>query len=496
MRCWIALLVVVIAALAPASPSRACGINYLTNIAIAPGGPMLVLQYGIGGSSSAGLLISRDGGKTWGLSCASAVAADARLYGSLVFARRGTPYIGSGVGVLRGDRQACNWVVDAPFSGWLLQLGVDPTDDDVLYALWHSGGATTFARSASPGVWTTVATDSEWIAYGFLIVDAGSGPRIYETASRPNDDGGSDHAIGVSDDGGKSFRYFMLENDLSDANILAVDPRDPARLLIAANLPDESQEIRISDDEGQTFREYLTLTGLHGMVITPEGRVFIAQAGDSSDGRGLWAAANLDTTPVRLEDQTPFSCLGYDSATSTLYGCTRFAFGRVDPSTGELTQLLDFTELDAVAACPGDLAATCEQDLCLATCPYCDSSFPRAPLCQALRAQPDSACGPPRPEDDPAAAIADASTLSSSALASATAGQQSGDASVANRVDGGETRTSPGGKHKADPTADGASSGCNAVASAAREQSAAGAVLWLLTALGLLARRRRRRAGW
>lgn len=146
----------------------------------------------------------------------------------------------------------------------------------------------------------------------------------------------------------------------------------------------------VSDDAGATFRELVRVAALSGVVVTGDGRLFVADAGDPAMPdleAGLWHAPDLGAAPSRLPGSDRVLCLGYDAAKDVLYGCHAYTFGTLDVEDGSLQPLLDFRAVETFVACDGvDMAVACESQLRPAYCHV--SHFPCAPVCAAYPLEP------------------------------------------------------------------------------------------------------------
>jgi len=165
--------------------------------------------------------------------------------------------------------------------------------------------------------------------------------------------------------------------------------------------------VLVSTDQGESFREYLTLTEFGGVAFAPDGRVWIGDVGSirhEKAAQGLWLADDL-TQPARPIADYPVLCLAYQEATDTLFACQRIEFGTVDPVDGTFAAAFKTQEVAGFVECEGvDLARSCEPQLCQS---YCTSAhFPTAPVCAVYEGP---YCGPDAlPGAAPGAGIAGA----------------------------------------------------------------------------------------
>jgi MYXO-CTERM domain-containing protein len=289
--------------------------------------------------------------------------------------------------------------------------------------------------------------------------------------------------------------------------LVAVDPSNPDRVVawIDRDVTSHTDDsILVSSDKGKTFTEYKvglkgTVTDLGGVEITPEGHVFIADRGATTDPdapRGLWQADNLDTAPTQLVSDLALSCLEYRPDNKTLYACQLRKFGTIDQTTGEYKDLFVFDKVEHFADCGTDMSAVCEGQLCKDYCVL--GHFPETPMCVAYQS----------PNCGPCSAIptADGCTLTGMNLPGSGSGGSGGSTagaagSTAMPMAGGGAAGSTAGSVAPPPAGNGGSGGstgkkddggggCSVSATGA--DTSASFAPWLLAALAMVLHRRRR----
>src|SRR5688572_19249737 len=109
-----------------ASVAHAGPVERFADIALHPSNPdVMVVRYINGGS---GLLYTSDGGKSFRLLCASAIARD-KPNGPTAIASDGRVLIGTFNGMWQDDGQGCSWSTVAPAQGrWITDFAVDPSN--------------------------------------------------------------------------------------------------------------------------------------------------------------------------------------------------------------------------------------------------------------------------------------------------------------------------------------------------------------------------------
>jgi hypothetical protein len=387
--------------LALASRAAAGPVEQLVQVAMHPSDPnMMLVRYIHGGD---GMLRTRDGGKTWQLACDSMSLPPQTQSGPMAIAGDGTTWMGVFDGLWHDDAHGCKWSSQPEYDGeWLGDVTQHPTDPGVIFAVTSSGHnkRNGVLRRDANGIWSDFGTKQEMLATGLRVAQHGAGLRLYVGAVEGQitpDAGGTtrpNYVTRVSDDDGQTWQEFALGAVDGTFRLQAIDPTNPDRIVAtisrdadSGGSADSDDSVLVSSDRGEHFAEYMKLTEIGGVAFAPDGRVWIGDLGDPMHPMqapgGVWFAANLDATPVRLAMATyPVQCLGYNRANDTLYACQHFAFGTVDAQSGAFSSLIKLTEVSDFVQCDGvDSAAACEMQLCSAYCGF--GHFARAPMCQA-----------------------------------------------------------------------------------------------------------------
>jgi hypothetical protein len=497
----------VVAGFSLAGTAHAGPVEQLVEVAMQPGDPdVMAVRYQNGGG---GLFITRNGGRTWQLQCGSAMFGTMRTSGGpFVITGDGVITMGVFSGLLEDDAHGCGFRSEPAYDGlWVSSLAVDPNDSAVAYGVTSSGGKLNgMVRRDSGGAWSDLGTREDLLIADVHVVPHGTGVRFYEnvrkTASSGPDGGtsGPIDVIRVSDDGGTTWREHPYGATDGTLHIEAIDPTNPDRLVIAIERAEDGllspnltkDSVLVSSDEGTTFTDYLAVTEIGGVAFAPDGRLWIGDSGDPFDSTlpgGLWSAPSLDASPSPLpEANYPVQCLGYQSATGTVYACQKWKFGAVDAASGAFRPVLDVTKVASFVDCAGvDTAAVCETQLCGA---YCGAGhFAQAPVCCAYDT---AACGPKAAEpgtascgsttgSSPDAGVADAGAPSDASTHAGSVPDASGDAGNAAPV-----------THV--PTANGRSHSSGGCSVALGRDVPRGRRTLALFAAAFMARRARRRA--
>ena len=355
----------------------------------------VVLRYGYGATRyRGGLLISHDRGRSFALTCGDAIAPGLNATAALLGAD-GLIALGTFDGLLRDDGQGCDFRADPSLAGrWITDLAADPRDPQVLFALASSTNGSSdngLFRSVARGRFEPLGASDDMVLTRLRVVERrDSGLRFYVSAIAPVElDPAAtavppaDYRLRVSDDEGATWREHRVDGGGGIVRLQAVDPGEPDRLLISIERSEGPDTLLISEDGGATFAPYLTLVSLSGLVQLPDGRLFIADdnEGPPGDGGGLWRAESFGAPAELVTDAYAVHCLGA-AADGSLLACQRIAFGLVDPQDGTFTARFALDQLDALVSCPGsDVRTVCKDTLLSAYCGL--SHFPCAPVCDA-----------------------------------------------------------------------------------------------------------------
>jgi hypothetical protein len=354
---------------------------------------LVALRYEYGGD---GLLISRDGGRSFSLTCNAALGSGLRPTAAYV-AADGQLLLGAIDGLQHDDGRACSLIAEPSFDGrWVTDFAAHPTDPNVAFAVSAAVASVPsglFRRDPDGSFSPLVVGDGSLVTRLRVVARSDGGLRFYESTVAPatqldpatGNPPPSRYFIRFSDDVGAHWTTHPVPTDGGSMRLEAVDRRDPERLLVSVAHDLMPDQLLRSDDGGASFEPFLSVTKLGGLVILPDGRVFIGDAGetlDSEAGYGLWAADDLASTPKSLSTTYPVRCLGYRASDQQLLACQRFAFGAVDMNDGEFTPWVRLKEVSQMNSCDGiDVRASCQATLLQAYCGI--SHFPCAPICDA-----------------------------------------------------------------------------------------------------------------
>lgn len=381
-------------------------VEQMVQVALHPTDPQLmVVRYAAGGG---GMIRSADGGKSWQLLCDAALSgSEPNSVGAILISGTGTTIRAAYNGLFEDMGGGCEFHRTDAYAGeWIADLAPDPSDPSISFAVTSAASTMTerklngVLRREANGTWHDLGAREELLATRLHVVRTRAGGlRFYVSAIRGQlaaADGGvprPNYVVRVSDDEGRTWTEHAYGTTDGTFRLQGVDPSDPDRLIATISRTRESGQpsasgndsVLVSTDQGAHFSEYLTITEIGAVTFAPDGRVWIGDAGDTSDAsapKGLWFANSLAEPARKLaQGDYPVQCLAYQSATSTLFACQHFWFGNV-ADDGSFETRLKLNEVKEFVACDGsDTAAACQTQLCGAYCGF--GHFAVAPVCGA-----------------------------------------------------------------------------------------------------------------
>jgi len=395
-------------------------VEELIQMAVGPADPnMLVLRYEWSGD---GLLYSRDGGATFTFVCGSSVSdptldeAPLQKLGPIGIAGSGEVLLGVFGGLWRDDGKGCSWSKEEALAGrWVTDIEAHPSDPEVSFLITSNGGEAEngVVRRNADGTFTDVGEKKQMLINRLRVIELPEGGlRFYESGvlgqvpftdpetgamtTKPN------YVIRVSDDEGETWTEHQMGVLDGAMRLEAVDPTDPDRIVISigrdrdatTNLP-IPDSVMVSDDKGETFSEWTTVTQFGAIAFASDGRVWLGDAGESSSPeapRGIKHADSLAQEPEVLTDEIPIRCLHHTG--DRLFACQRFSFGRVSVEDGTFTPALELSKLESMNQCDGvDTESVCRKQMCTGECGT--GHFASAPICiEAYGSTEETGCAP------------------------------------------------------------------------------------------------------
>jgi uncharacterized protein (TIGR03382 family) len=354
-----------------------------SQLAFSPSDPSLVVL-----RTTFGVLISHDGGGTWGWLCEDVLGALSSSVADPVLAVTETSIVAGPQtvnGLVVSPDSGCNWVTAGdPLNSELIKDLVvrSGTPDDVL-ALTSTYGLDA-GPDGGPGysqrVFESQDDGANWSALGVSIeptalvtsieIAASDSARVYVSALR-GANATRTASLFVSTDAGASWmeRAVPIDpNTESEIFIGAVDPLNADRVYIRTL--GQPSRLLVTSDAGQTYQSALSLSGeMLGFALSPDGST--VYAGSIEDG--LFAATR-DSLAFQLVSAVHVQCLATHGA--DLWACSDepsgFIAGVSSDDGGTFTAKAHL-EAQPLIACALDSTAA-------ATC----SGAPRQALCALL----------------------------------------------------------------------------------------------------------------
>ena len=488
------------AVLQAATTVQAGPVERMTDVAVHPTNPdVMVVHYEFGGT---GLLYTRDRGRSFRLLCANAIDKQ-RPSGPIALTHDGHLLIGTFDGIWQDDGLGCGWsIVEAAERRWYADFTHDPTNPEITFAVSSNGGGAEngIMRRDEAGKWTQLGKRESALITRVRATKTPAGMRIYETAARLGPmmaDGGlgeTEYVVRVSDDNGETWREHPLKLGTGSYRLEAIDPQNPDRLLISLTVAGAAGTVFLSSDQGANFAPYLPVSGLGGLTMAPDGRIWIGEPPSVSApgaSKGLWFAKSLGEAPQKIAE-FGVECLAYEATTNTLFACQPYSFGKIDLGNVMFEELVRFATAKEFVSCPGmEMKSVCEEQLCAE---YCGPGhFASSPLCCAYTT---SSCGRAVAEmegtakagacEGSTAGASDAAGASGAAARAGSAAQDAGRGShPAAAGSAGQARAGAGG------TGDSREDGCGCHLARSDRSSGALAGAAFIVVVGCVAARRR-----
>ncbi|MET0384716.1 MAG: hypothetical protein ABW321_02095 [Polyangiales bacterium] len=378
--------------LAIAGTAHAGPIELFNETVLQPGAPsQMLVPYMYGG---AGMFVSSDGGKDFGLLCTAAIdpkVVDSRL--DLHLNAAGEIYIGNFDGLWRGDKNGCNFaVVPEMLDHYVGDITSDPLDEKRTYVVTTDASPAEnglFMNDGS-GTFTKYGNHHQLFINTVHVVKNGEGRRFYETGVQTNlETNEVKYFVRYSDDEAMTWtdnEYPLMQfgpmDMYAEFAIVGIDPANPDHVLARVrrtNLVD-SFVFSTSKGEAGSWMQIAEPNDLAALAFTPDGKLYF---GDNSQmSPSLYVVDKLGDAPRELAKGWKVGCLKWDESTKTMFACNDFKFGNVNLETGELTITLDMRCGARFAECPNSPMPM--RDMCSAQmmADYCHvSHYPAAPLC-------------------------------------------------------------------------------------------------------------------
>lgn len=277
-----------------------------------------------------GLLLSTDGGGSWGWACEAAAGVTDNEDPMVSFSADGRILAGTFGGLSVGSPDGCQWVSAKNFEGsYVADLAVDKSDPTRGILVVNDlapvdGGSPAFVarlwRTTDAGtLWAPLASELPVGFFALTVDSAPSNPKRFYASGRRGELG----ALQRTDDGGAAW----LELPIPGADgahlpyIGGVDPVDPDVLYVRLDA-DGNNTLLLSRDGGESWKTILSVAGkMSGFAISPDGATVAASSpgvAGVTGTAGLWTAPSSTLEFSRVSDVGAL-CLSWGRA--GLYAC-------------------------------------------------------------------------------------------------------------------------------------------------------------------------------
>lgn len=319
-----------------------------------------------------GILLTHDGGQSWGWICREILDIDLRDDPAIAVMADGSVLSASFDGLKRGVDRGCSWSYpeDALDRVVTIDQVRHPTDGATSFVLTSPGAAPNrvYVTRDSGATWTPTQdiAPGGWLSERIAVAPSDPDVIYASGAIPPTADSPRQTILYRTDDGGESWTALPFERQEGDRNILvlAVDPNDAARAFMRVNQePDGDTPDRLvrTEDGGETWTEVLTLAKIGGFTFSPDGsQAWIG----GPEPEGLWRSDDGGGSFEQLTEKLSIGCLAH--ADGALWACANnyadgFAVGRSEDGGDTFDPALVFAEhVTHVIDCPGSVVETCE----------------------------------------------------------------------------------------------------------------------------------------
>ncbi len=263
-----------------------------------------------------GVLVSNDGGTTWGWVCERAVGYASSEDPALAISSNGVLLAGMGGKLARSSDLGCTWPKAESAPEGVVDMTLRPSEPARVYALTsrpsgvgergrprfrselvvsNDAGATFTSRAVLDPALTVLTID----------VAPSSPRRVYVSATRDGEAPDSVGVLLVANDDGRTWSEHRVELSRGERGlfIAAVDPKHDGRLYLRTG-GFSANRLFVSDDAGTTTRPIFSGTALLGFALADGGdTVYVG-----SRATGVHRASTRDFR-FEARDASPVQCL-------------------------------------------------------------------------------------------------------------------------------------------------------------------------------------------
>ncbi|HVY48974.1 MAG TPA: hypothetical protein VHB21_23955, partial [Minicystis sp.] len=321
---WLLAAAAASAPLLAAAPALANGRYPLAGqIAVDPDDPKhLVVR------ATYGVIVTRDGGKTWGWVCEPSIGYNGSEDPMLGVAHGGNLLAAIFAGLSVSKDGGCDFSLYPPLKKkYVVDLAIDkvaPADGVLIVS--NSAGANLFLTqlwetSDGGDGWAQAGVDLPSDFIGLTVDSAPSDPATVYVSGRfgPPDYAG---ALEKTTDRGASWQKLPIPNsdNLNLPYVGAVDPHDPGVVYVRLDA-DAKDTLVVTRDGGQTYTQAFQLASdLLGFALSPDGtKVAVSSKASGGQGEsGVWVA---DTTTLAFQKKSKVGATCLTWTAEGLYAC-------------------------------------------------------------------------------------------------------------------------------------------------------------------------------
>ena len=308
-----------------------------------------------------GILVSKDGGKTWRWICERAIGYEGQWDPEIAVTRDGTLWVGLELG-LTSSKDGCTFERVPELEGETVKdLTVDGKAETVYVATGQPGKKGHVWRhktggDASTNPWEKLA-ELDDVNVMTIDVAPSNSNRVYISGEPYSTIRGQ---IYRSDDGGKTFKTDIGDGGAASSGLKAegpffigaIDKQDPNRMLVR-HLHAHGSDLLLSKDAGRTFENVLSIkSAMFGFAWSDDGKTYWAASGLKTDG-----IFRSDDRGAHFERVSNEGVLCLHSAPNTLFVCGNpFTYGqttiaRSDDRGATVTPVAKFADIQGALAC-------------------------------------------------------------------------------------------------------------------------------------------------
>lgn len=268
-----------------------------------------------------GVLLSKDGGKTWRWICERALGYDGQWDPPITLTHDGRLWVGLETG-LASTRDGCELELTPELEGQTVKDLTTDLKGETLWAITGAPGKRSFVWRRLQGKKFERLAGMDDTNFMTIEVAPSSASRVYVSGQSYSTIRGQ---IFRSDDGGATLKTDIGDGGLSSSGLTAsgpffigaIDKDDPNRLLVR-HLHAQGSDLLLSKDGGKTFKNVLSMkSAMFGFAKSPDGSTYWAGSGLAE--HGMFASTDRGET-FSLVANRGVLCM-HSAATDSLFVC-------------------------------------------------------------------------------------------------------------------------------------------------------------------------------